>query len=177
MGERVASHSRIGRLGRILEKPRYQAARTIHRNSLCEPKWEAPQGGTAMARRLALMAVFAFLLTPPSSVRAQFGGGTQIVFDPSIVRSATAAAPARDSNCPHRSAAASVHDQEHHRRIRRRVAIKPVHARRTGRDHSTARRTLLFAQQPAVAVPTTVSRLHRPNQSRPTGSQRTSPPR
>ena len=37
-----------------------------------------------MARRLALMAVVAFLLTPPSPVRAQFGGGTQIVFDPSM---------------------------------------------------------------------------------------------
>jgi P-type conjugative transfer protein TrbJ len=37
-----------------------------------------------MARRLALMAVVVFLLTPPSSVRAQFGGGTQIVFDPSM---------------------------------------------------------------------------------------------
>ena len=37
-----------------------------------------------MARRLALMAVVAFLLTPLSSVRAQFGGGTQIVFDPSM---------------------------------------------------------------------------------------------
>ena len=84
MGERVASHPRIGRLGGILEKPRYQAPRAIHQNSLRERKWKAPQGGTAMARRLALMAVVAFLLTPLSSVRAQFGGGTQIVFDPSM---------------------------------------------------------------------------------------------
>ena len=33
-----------------------------------------------MARHLALIVVVAFLLTPLSSVRAQFGGGTQIVF-------------------------------------------------------------------------------------------------
>lgn len=36
-----------------------------------------------MARRIATMALIAFLLVPLSA-RAQFGGGTQIVFDPSM---------------------------------------------------------------------------------------------